>query len=69
MSDELKNFGMLIPQDVERWPDGTLMAYVRYKDGFIDWLLEKKINIIPFEGPDRDKLYLLWEKYFKNEQR
>lgn len=66
--DYMKNFGMLIPKDIERWPDGSPKITVRQEEkiAFIVWLSNKDIDASALEGQELETFFKLWKKYWSN---
>jgi hypothetical protein len=62
MAEELKNFAMLIPTDIERRPDGSPVLFVHpeHKELFVNWAFAQKIDLEAMEVKEREELFKKW---------
>jgi hypothetical protein len=63
MKDDLKNFAMIIPNDIERHSDGSPVLFVDplHKEIFINWAFSHKINLEEMEVKEREELFKKWK--------
>lgn len=66
MSDELKNFMMIIPNDIERHPDGSPVLFVEplHKEMFINWAFAQKIDLESMDVKQREDLFREWKNTY-----
>lgn len=66
MEDYKSNFGLSMPTDISRYPDGTPHRFVSHEDkvDFTKWLNENSIGVDAFEklqGAEKDKIFVDWK--------
>lgn len=63
MADEdlLKNYAIIIPNDIARHSDGSPVMFIKYKEQFLAYCEKEGVDLEPLPVKERERMYKEWE--------